>query len=402
MPDYDFCITGAGCAGLSLLVRILSTPPLQKKKILLVDSHTKKDNDRTWCFWEKGEGYFENLVHRRWSSLQFHDGHQSRLLDTAPYIYKMIRGIDFYTYCFRFIQQFDNVVHLHGKVESLHSDAACTCAVIDGRKITAGRIFNSIPSPAPAAGRHWLLLQHFRGWVIRSLRPVFTPQQGTIMDFRTTQQYGTSFFYVLPHSPTEALVECTFFTDSLLPDMTYTHLLTRYISKVLRITDYVILEREEGVIPMSTATYPHSQHRIHHIGAAAGLTKPSTGYTFKNIQRDCAAIVRSLANNNEPSRKHTSPRFRLYDRIMLNVLVTKKLSGQHLFSSLFTHTHPADLLAFLDETSTPSQDWRIIRSLPKAPFLRAMLGELFQPGPGYIPVRPSRDPLPTHTVCSEE
>jgi lycopene beta-cyclase len=376
MPDYDFCFTGAGCAGLSLLIRILSEPSLRHKKILLVDRHPKNTNDRTWCFWEKSEGFFENLVYRRWSTLRFYDGQESLRLSTAPYTYKMIRGIDFYTYCLGFIRHFDNVEFVTGNVECLHSDANHTYAVIDGRKITAGRIFNSMPPVMPARTQDWRLLQHFKGWVIRSLRPVFDPEQATIMDFRTTQDQGTSFFYVMPFSPTEALVECTFFSAAVLPDEEYTAMLTQYIGRILGIRDYIIQEKEFGVIPMTTAVFPKQDNFIYPIGSAAGLTKASSGYTFNYIQEDCDSIVASLVQQGIPTRPAVERRRHLYDRILLNVLITGKLSGQRLFSTLFTKTDLPDLLAFLDNKSVPAQDWAVIRSLPKGPFLRAALGEI--------------------------
>ena len=53
---YDFIIAGAGCAGLSLLYRILQEPALQNKSVLIIDKDTKNSNDRTWCFWEKNSG----------------------------------------------------------------------------------------------------------------------------------------------------------------------------------------------------------------------------------------------------------------------------------------------------------------------------------------------------------
>ncbi|MBN8851032.1 MAG: hypothetical protein BGO55_28975 [Sphingobacteriales bacterium 50-39] len=377
MPDYDFCLTGAGCAGLSLLMRILAQPSLRHKKILLVDGHLKNTNDRTWCFWEKGEGYFEQLVYRQWSKLLFHDNEQSRRLTTDPYTYKMIRGIDFYNYCFGFIKYLDNVCFRPGIVESLESNARSTYAVVDGRKITAGLIFNSMPPRKPADTPAWRLLQHFKGWVIRSLRPVFDPGEATIMDFRTPQQRGTSFFYVMPFSPTEALVECTFFSGDILPDREYTTMLTQYISRILGIRDYVIMEKEFGVIPMTTAVFPQQHNHIYQIGSAAGLTKPSSGYTFNYIQQDSDAIVDSLVQRGVPARQPVDRKWHLYDRILLNVLVTQKLSGQRLFSSLFTKTDLPDLLAFLDNKSIPAQDWAVIRSLPKGPFLRAALGEIF-------------------------
>jgi len=381
MPDFDICITGAGCAGLSLLVRILAAPSLQHKRILLVDKGLKIVNDRTWCYWEKGEGFFEKIVHRKWSKLWFHDDDQSRLMDTAPYLYKMIRGIDFYNYCFDRIRSFNNVRFATGDVQGLHSGPEETYVLIDGKKIGARHIFNSIPFERETdQPGDWRLLQHFKGWVIRSLRPAFTPGEATIMDFRTSQDLGTCFFYVLPFSVDEALVECTFFSEQAFPEAAYTDLLTGYLSRILGIKDYVILEKELGVIPMSTARVHSGTGNLTPIGTAAGLTKPSTGYTFKFIQDDSDRIVQSLVEGKLPVRRAVGARFGLYDRILLNILVTKKLSGRQVFSSLFRKAELPDILAFLDNASSPSQDWRIIRSLPTKPFFYAMCRELFKSG----------------------
>ena len=60
-PDYDYIILGRGCAGLSLIMHILSSSHLSNKRILLIEKEVKNKNDRTWCFWEKGNGFFENI-----------------------------------------------------------------------------------------------------------------------------------------------------------------------------------------------------------------------------------------------------------------------------------------------------------------------------------------------------
>src|SRR5688572_10355218 len=93
---FDYIITGAGCAGLSLLVRLIQSGNFANKKILLVDKEDKNKNDRTWCFWEKEIGFFESIVYKRWEKLWFHSDFLSRQLSLAPYTYKLIRGIDFY------------------------------------------------------------------------------------------------------------------------------------------------------------------------------------------------------------------------------------------------------------------------------------------------------------------
>ena len=68
---YDYIIAGSGCAGLSLLYRILNEQSLNKKNILVIDKNQKNINDRTWCFWENKEGIFNSIVTHKWNTLEF-------------------------------------------------------------------------------------------------------------------------------------------------------------------------------------------------------------------------------------------------------------------------------------------------------------------------------------------
>ncbi|RYZ21294.1 MAG: lycopene cyclase, partial [Chitinophagaceae bacterium] len=102
---YDYIIAGTGLAGLSLAMHIVQQKALQNKRILLVDEVRKGANDRTWCFWEKGDGFFEPVVCKRWDKLWFLSEGFSKELSIAPYRYKMIRGIDFYRHCLETLEK---------------------------------------------------------------------------------------------------------------------------------------------------------------------------------------------------------------------------------------------------------------------------------------------------------
>jgi lycopene beta-cyclase len=115
--DFDFIFLGAGCASLSLLLRIISSEQFADKKILLIDKESKTANDRTWCFWEKENGFFEDIVFSKWDTISFLSDDFSEDMNIAPYQYKMIRGIDFYQYCFERIAKLDNIETLYGQVE---------------------------------------------------------------------------------------------------------------------------------------------------------------------------------------------------------------------------------------------------------------------------------------------
>jgi lycopene beta-cyclase len=404
MSDYDYIITGAGCAGLSLLVNMIHSGETGDKKILLVDRAPKTQNDRTWCFWEKGEGLFEEIVCRQWDKLWFHSNDYSSLKNIHPYRYKMIRGADFYHYCFRLIGRHAGIDIRYGKVERLESNAGGTFVIVDGEKITARYVFNSIlpgmlkPSSvkssgpavissgaagdpgftqaAPPRGR-WNLLQHFKGWVIETPRPTFHPEEAILMDFRVSQQGGAGFAYMMPFSSTSALVEFTLFSEKLSEQQDYEDGLKDYIRSRLQIEEYRISGQEFGVIPMTSYSFPTREHNILYIGTAGGQTRSSSGYTFQFIQKQSFAIVQALKDTGLPFAPSQGRRFRFYDSILLNVLSTGKLRGDELFIHLFKRNKITDIFSFLDKESKFRQDWHIIRSLPTLPFLQAACQEIF-------------------------
>jgi lycopene beta-cyclase len=379
MPDCDYLITGAGCSGLSLVIHMLRSPVLSRKKIILIDRSLKAQNDRTWCFWEKEPGKFEQIVYRSWDSLRFLGSGKVLTKDIRPYRYKMIRGIDFYNFCFDQIRQYPNVEIINGEVESLHSSPAGTFARVGGRSVSASYLFNSILFEPPPSNRvYWQLLQHFKGWVIRAPAPVFDPQTATLMDFRTSQQQVTAFIYLMPFSPTEALLEYTQFSRQVLERSCYEKKLREYLRQHWDMDAFEILEEEFGVIPMTDRPFPGREFKMIHIGTAGGRTKPSSGYTFQFIQRQSRDIVASLERTGEPVVTQDPDRYRFYDRVLLNVLATGKLGGEQLFTALFDRNAISDIFPFLDNESNLRQDLKIITSLPVWPFLRAGSKEVFR------------------------
>ena len=115
-PRYDLVFLGGGCATLSLLTRLIESGACIDKRFLIIDPSDKKSNDRTWCFWEKGSGYFEKLVHHEWGELDFKQPRFSDSLDMDGYRYKMIRGIDFYEYCLQVLQASGQVDFLQDEI----------------------------------------------------------------------------------------------------------------------------------------------------------------------------------------------------------------------------------------------------------------------------------------------
>jgi lycopene beta-cyclase len=373
---YDYIIAGTGCAGLSLAMHMLQQKSLQQKRILLVDSSPKVHNDRTWCFWEKEAGFFEPIVCKQWDRLWFYSESFSAPLSILPYRYKMIRGLDFYRYCLDALQQHPTVELLQGKVEAVFSQEQ-TGVLVDGKHYTATYVFNSIPPSKPVlSNKDVWLLQHFKGWMIETDHPVFNPAEATLMDFRVSQQHGTTFCYVLPLTANKALVEYTLFTPGLLPEEDYDKELEAYIRQYLKLANYRITESEFGIIPMTNHRFSKGENNVINIGTAGGQTKGSSGYTFYFIQQHSKKIAAALTAGRHPLLANSPRRFHFYDSVLLEVLRRNSVPGKEIFATMFKKNKPQPVLSFLNNASSLPTEARIIATLPTLPFLKAAMRQV--------------------------
>ena len=143
------------------MVDALAAAGLSDKRILLLDRARKTANDRTWCFWEHHDNSFEALIHRRWERLAFHGPGLSTVLDPAPYVYKMLRGVDFYQHMDAWLARQPNITQMFGEVQRVDSTVDGAAVTINGRLISARYAFDSRPQPPPANPRGHTLVQHF-------------------------------------------------------------------------------------------------------------------------------------------------------------------------------------------------------------------------------------------------
>jgi lycopene beta-cyclase len=381
---YDYIIIGAGCAGLSLVVRMIESGQFTGKKILLIDKSQVRSNDRTWCFWEKGSDLFEPIVHRQWQHIAIEGNGFHRQFDIDPYRYKMIRGIDFYHYCFDKIRSCKNIDTLYGHVTAFSSHDNGITIAIDGTDHHFGHavVFNSTWNEAAMRQLPGIyLLQHFKGWIIETATPSFDPAKAVLMDFRMPQTHGTTFTYSLPLSPTKALIEYTLFSETLLNDHEYESGLKNYIEQQLGLTSYSITEKEFGVIPMTNVAFPWYANGAFHIGTAGGQTKASSGYTFRFIQKQTAAIVEKLVNGTLDKARPPLPtprRFHFYDSVLLHILFHRQMGGDAIFTRLFEKNKAQAVFAFLDNETTLAEELSVIKCLPTGLFLRAAMAQCFK------------------------
>ncbi len=381
---FDYIIAGAGCAGLSMALRMLNEPQLAQKKIAIIDASKKNENDRTWCFWESGQSFFENIVYHRWSKLVFHTPEKSIPLSISPYQYKMIRGLDFYQHAQTQIQQNHNQIHwIKEKVEAIGNlPNGRAFALANGIEYTADYVFNSIWFEQDRQqfnlGSSFKLLQHFKGWVIETDQPTFNLEEACFMDFRVDQELGTTFVYVLPVSTTRALVEYTYFNEKLLSPEAYDGQLKQYLKVFWHLEQYQIIETEFGIIPMTNHSFKRDEGGVINIGTAGGWTKPSSGFTFQFIQKNTATLVAALVAGKKPvvQKNWFQKRFSWYDATLLHVLHHQLMEGKTIFYHLFSKLAAHKVLQFLDDETNLLDEIQILNAVPTRIFLPAAFQEL--------------------------
>jgi len=279
---YDYAILGGGGSGLSLLVHLHRAGVLKDRRLVFVEPEVKNRYDRTWSFWEKAPGPFDDLVHKRWSSIGVHNYQSTASYPLDTFEYKLIRSSDFYAYCSKLIAELPQVEVIKARAVNITAHEQEVTFTAGGQSYSATWAFSSLPHPVQhnSISKPYLD-QHFRGWIIKTKKPVFDPSHADLMDFRTPQMGDTRFFYVLPFSETEAIVEIAIFSNQHLSATEYDQAIEAYLRLYWTKEEiYEVSHTEQGVIPMTSYEYPRQNGHLIYIGLGGGYARPSTGYTF--------------------------------------------------------------------------------------------------------------------------
>ena len=379
--DYDYIICGGGIAGLLLASKFSNDSYYNDKSILILDPDFPKiKNDRTLCFWDKKKSDWDSLLTSSWENVIFKNGLEEKSLDLNPLNYKMLSSISFYKYTNPIIKNNTNIHVLNDKVLNF-KDYKSHCLVETNKKTyKSSKVFNSILdwNSIKNDQKFPLLVQHFEGWVIKTKNNFFDSEKATFMDFSIDQNSTTQFMYILPFSKTEALVEYTLFSKKLLEENKYKSAIEDYLFKS-GVNDYSIVSKEAGQIPMTCYPFFESNSKnILNIGSAGGWSKPSTGYTFKNIDKNTSKIIDFVKSNSSFKNFINKNRFWFYDLIFLDVLYEKNHLGKNLFSNMFKKNDPKTIFKFLDNKSSFFEELKIMLSFPKTIFLSAVVKRLFK------------------------
>ncbi|TXS40029.1 lycopene cyclase family protein [Streptomyces sp. OR43] len=371
----DVIVVGGGAAGLSLAHRLLETSSATVTVIEPPDGPLRPAG-RTWCYWHAGVDGLEEAVGASWDVVRVYgaDG-RPVAVEPAPFTYRMVRSTDYERLVHGHLARSEGGRVLRATAESVHSvdgGAEVRCRLPEGgtRTLHARHVFDSRPLTAMPPARTQLL-QHFRGWFVRTETERFDPAVADLMDFRVPQPaHGLAFGYVLPLAPDRALVEYTEFSAGALTTEAYETALGHYCRDILGLGAFTVDDTEQGVIPMTDARFPRrAGAAVFRIGTAGGSTRPATGYTFAASQRQSGAIAAALRDGHGRIPAPYGRRALAMDAILLRALDTGRINGPDFFTDLFRRVPAERLLRFLDGTTSIREEWGIGLRTPVRPML---------------------------------
>jgi lycopene beta-cyclase len=367
---FDIVFLGAGCSSFQLLHQLALLPDWKKQKVALFTDG--KLQQRSWCFWSKDPHPLQHLVKKSWNFVTFSGNGFSKTENVMPYKYHYIAGDSFFDFFQHdFLSQNPNIEVINTAIETIKKTDIDYNIHGQEHRWASKHVFSSLPPHIANANPRFSLKQHFKGWFIKTEKPVFDDTTLTLMDFSIPQQNDTRFVYVLPFSDCDALMEMTVFSESIYLDAVYEDVLKTYMNQHFPTITFTIEATEKGAIPMTDALFSRfgTEGEVL-LGTAAGMVKSTTGYAFKRISQDSVQIAEDVKNNKSMRWASTKGRFRFYDRLLLGILKEEPLRGSTIFEALFRGMTMKKIFKFLDEETNLWEEIRLFSKLPFKPFLK--------------------------------
>ena len=368
---YDLIFCGGGLSTLVFLDKIVSDSYFDKQKILVIEKDQKIPK-KTWSFWEPKESKWNDFTIKSWDKIIFKSKSLNLEKELSNINYKMIKSESFYNHIINRIKPFSNIDFYKDDVVSVKDLNDHVVVTTNKNEFKCVKVLNSVLNDSYRSNKKFpVLLQHFVGWTIQTKENVFDADIATLMDFSIDQNNQTRFFYVLPISKNEALVEFTLFSKNLLDDMEYKTEIIKYLESS-EIKNFKIKSKEKGVIPMTCFPFDNANSRnVINIGTAGGWTKPSSGYTFRFIDKYSDKLIDFIKSEKSFKKFKLRDRFWFYDLLFIDVLYYQNHLGSSLFENMFKKNKFKSIFRFLDNESSLIEELKVIYSFPKWVFIKS-------------------------------
>jgi lycopene beta-cyclase len=354
MKEFNYIIKGGGCAGLSLAYELEIHDKLKNKTLAIIEPREEYKRDKTWSFWRVFSHNFDDCIKKSWNNFTINIPNETKHVDCHSTPYQTIDSGLFYEKILSKLKLNKNI-HFFKNIDELD-------------KINS-IIFNSVPD---SENKHNELWQHFCGVEIETDKDFFDDEIFNLMDFACEQRNKVHFFYTLPFSKRNALIETTWISElnnEKLKD--YNKQIDDYLKKHLNIRNCKINFKETGAIPLFRQKKEKKSNEIY-IGSVGGMTRLSTGYTFLNILEQSKYIRENIENIKKINQFKINSKYDFLDRILLRVLKNNPSEMSNIFFKVF-NSKPKTAINFLSNKSNFFEDLEVILKMPKWKFLKELI-----------------------------
>lgn len=278
-------IVGGGLSGSLAALALARRRP--KTQMLLVEQGETFGGNHTWSFFDSDirpdtRWVFEGVDVVRWPAHEVHFPKRSR---TIPIGYNSIRSKDL-DRAVRTVLRPEQY-RLGARVQGLGPSSV----TLDGETIEAAAVVDSRgPAAMPGLDLGW---QKFVGRYYRFAKP-HGVSRPVIMDGTVEQIDGYRFIYKLPVSPTELLIEDTYYSATPLLDQDA--LRSRIEQTAATTADGIaeILDEESGVLPVVVGGDVDALwrgERVARLGLRGGFFHPTTSYSLPDAAANAALLA---------------------------------------------------------------------------------------------------------------
>lgn len=278
-------IVGGGLAGSLAALALARRRP--KTRLLLLEQGETFGGNHIWSFFDADirpdlRWVFEGIHAVRWPD---HDIRFPRRRRTIAIGYNSIRSVDL-DRAVRHVLRPDQYC-LNARIERL-TPSSVTLA---GETIEADAVIDARgPVDMPGLELGW---QKFVGRTLRFSKP-HGVSRPVIMDATVEQFDGYRFVYLLPFSPTELLIEDTYYSaSSSIEHDVLRHRIDQFV-ETMGLGSAEILEEESGVLPVvmdGDVDNLWLGDRVPRLGLRGGFFHPTTSYSLPDAAANAAILA---------------------------------------------------------------------------------------------------------------
>jgi lycopene beta-cyclase len=111
----------------------------------------------------------------------------------------------------------------------------------------------------------------------------------------------------------------------------------------------------------------------HKIGTAGGMMRAASGYAFSSIQRWSKAASLAIVTQQTDMPNPVPRTFEFLDAVFLRVLRAEPELAPMIFTRMMKGTSAAEFSRFMTENAELKDIVKVIKAMPKWPFLKALL-----------------------------